>query len=262
MVGRKTMSTFPILKEELVSNADELTAWRHDFHANPELGFEEFRTSALIAERMESWGIEVTKGIAKTGVVGVLKGKSDKSGKSIGIRADMDCLPMREENDFEHKSTIEDRMHACGHDGHSTILLGTAKYLAETRNFDGTVNFIFQPAEECLGGGRVMVEEGLFERFPCDEVYGLHNWPELPYGKICVMPGPLMAAVRLYFSLSLSSYITEQHANNTAGGFIHNRYLWKRWTRRNATSICGPDLHGISNRVSTSKSCIHKSRSN
>jgi amidohydrolase len=223
VVGRKTMSTFPILKEELVSNADELTAWRHDFHANPELGFEEFRTSALIAERMESWGIEVTKGIAKTGVVGVLKGKSDKSGKSIGIRADMDCLPMREENDFEHKSTIEDRMHACGHDGHSTILLGTAKYLAETRNFDGTVNFIFQPAEECLGGGRVMVEEGLFERFPCDEVYGLHNWPELPYGKICVMPGPLMAAVRLYFSLSLSLSLSL---------FIHYRTTREQQRRR------------------------------
>ena len=165
---KRLQSSYPILKEELVSNAEELTAWRHDFHANPELGFEEFRTSALIAERMESWGIEVTTGIAKTGVVGVLKGKSDTSGKSIGIRADMDCLPMREENDFAHKSTVEDKMHACGHDGHSTILLGTAKYLAETRNFDGTVNFIFQPAEECLGGGRVMVEEGLFERFPCD----------------------------------------------------------------------------------------------
>ena len=224
---KRFSSSYPILKEELVSSAEELTAWRHDFHANPELGFQEFRTSALIAERMESWGIEVTTGIAKTGVVGVLKGKSDTSGKSIGIRADMDCLPMREENDFAHKSTVEDKMHACGHDGHSTILLGTAKYLAETRNFDGTVNFIFQPAEECLGGGRVMVEEGLFERFPCDEVYGLHNWPELPYGKICVMPGPLMAAVRFFFFIHLNFYTTKTatHQQKITGRFVHNRYI-------------------------------------
>lgn len=128
-------------------------------------------------------------------MVGVLKGRRDTKGAAIGLRADMDCLPMHEENDFEHKSTVPGRMHACGHDGHTTMLLGAAQYLAETREFDGTVYFFFQPAEESLGGGRVMAEdENVFDRFPCDYVYGMHNWPEIPFGKICVMPGPLMAA--------------------------------------------------------------------
>ena len=132
------------------------------------------------------------RGIAKTGVVGVLKGR--EGGGAIGLRADMDALPMQEENDVPYKSQNPGRFHGCGHDGHTTMLLGAAKYLAETRNFAGTVNFIFQPAEEGAGGGRLMVEEGLFDRFPCDEVYGMHNWPELPAGEIAVVPGPIMAA--------------------------------------------------------------------
>eukprot|EP00939_MAST-03C_sp_MAST-3C-sp1_P002644 g2644.t1 len=172
-----------------------MIAWRHDFHMYPELGFEEFRTSQIVADKMESWGIRVTREIATTGVVGTLEGRSNVSGRSIGLRADMDCLPMEEENTFDHKSTIPGKMHGCGHDGHTTMLLGAARYLASTRDFDGTVHFIFQPAEEGLGGGRVMVEdERLFDRFPCDEVYAIHNRPELPFGDIALIPGPLMAA--------------------------------------------------------------------
>ena len=172
---------------------DEMTEWRRDFHAHPELGFEEVRTSAIVAEKLASWGIEVTRGIAGTGVVGTLRGQG-ASGRAIGLRADMDCLPIEEENDLPYRSRHSGRMHACGHDGHTTMLLGAARYLAETRNFSGTVHFIFQPAEEALGGGLKMVEEGLFDRFPCDQVYGLHNWPLLPAGKIAARPGPIMAA--------------------------------------------------------------------
>jgi amidohydrolase len=171
----------------------DLVHIRRDIHANPELGFEETRTSQLIAERLADWGIEVHRGLAKTGVVGVLKGKQD-SGRAIGLRADMDCLPMQEAGDAPHKSRVAGRMHACGHDGHTTMLLGAARYLAQTRNFDGTVHLIFQPAEEGGGGGRVMIEEGLFKRFPCESVYALHNWPGLPPGKIAVRPGPMLAA--------------------------------------------------------------------
>jgi len=171
----------------------ELVHIRRDIHANPELGFEETRTSQLVADKLAEYGIEVHRGLAKTGVVGVIKGKKD-SGRAIGLRADMDCLPMHETGEVAHKSKVAGRMHACGHDGHTTMLLGAARYLAQTRNFDGTVNLIFQPAEEGGGGGRVMVEEGLFKRFPMDAVYALHNWPGLPPGKIAVRPGPMMAA--------------------------------------------------------------------
>ncbi|MEX2197205.1 MAG: M20 aminoacylase family protein [Burkholderiales bacterium] len=171
----------------------ELVHIRRDIHAHPELGFEEKRTSQLVADKLSEWGIEVHRGLAKTGVVGVVKGKKD-SGRAIGLRADMDCLPMHETGDVPHKSTVAGRMHACGHDGHTTMLLGAARYLAQTRNFDGTVNLIFQPAEEGGGGGRVMVEEGLFQRFPCDTVYAIHNWPGLAPGKIAVRAGPMMAA--------------------------------------------------------------------
>jgi len=171
----------------------ELVHIRRDIHANPELGFEETRTSQLVADKLAEYGIEVHRGLAKTGVVGVIKGKKD-SGRAIGLRADMDCLPMHETSEVPHKSKVAGRMHACGHDGHTTMLLGAARYLAQTRNFDGTVNLIFQPAEEGGGGGRVMVEEGLFKRFPMDAVYALHNWPGLPPGKIAVRPGPMMAA--------------------------------------------------------------------
>jgi hippurate hydrolase len=171
----------------------ELTHIRRDIHAHPELGFEETRTSQIVADKLAEWGIETHRGLAKTGVVGVIKGKRD-SGRAVGLRADMDCLPMNETSEVPHRSKNPGRMHACGHDGHTTMLLGAARYLAQTRNFDGTVHLIFQPAEEGGGGGRVMVEEGLFERFPCESVYALHNWPGLPPGTIAVRPGPMLAA--------------------------------------------------------------------
>ncbi|MCO6414991.1 M20 family metallopeptidase [Siccirubricoccus sp. KC 17139] len=169
----------------------ELTAWRRDFHAHPETGFQEVRTSALVAERLEAMGIEVHRGIGRTGVVGVLR--NGRGNRAIGLRADMDALDMPEANEFAHRSTIPGKMHGCGHDGHTTMLLGAAKYLAETRNFDGIVHFIFQPAEEGTGGAQAMVAEGLFERFPCDAVYGLHNRPGMPVGHYGICTGPMMA---------------------------------------------------------------------
>ena len=172
----------------------ELTEVRRDIHAHPELGFNENRTSDLVAAKLQSWGIEVHRGIAKTGLVGVVKGRKSASGRAVGLRADMDCLPMHELGQVPHKSVHPGCMHACGHDGHTTMLLGAARYLAETRNFDGTAFLIFQPAEEGGGGGRMMVEEGLFDRFPADEIYGLHNWPLLAPGKIAVRAGPILAA--------------------------------------------------------------------
>ena len=179
--------------ERIRSWQPELKALRRDIHAHPELAFQESRTAGIVAERLKGWGIEVHTGIAKTGVVGVIPGKKPK-GKAIGLRADMDCLPIPEANTFEHKSKNEGRMHACGHDGHTTMLLGTARYLAETRNFEGTAYVIFQPAEEGGGGGQVMVKEGLFERFPAGEVYAVHNYPGLPAGTIAVRSGAVMAA--------------------------------------------------------------------
>lgn len=171
---------------------NDLTAMRRDIHAHPETAFEEFRTADLVSERLESYGIEVHRGLAKTGVVGVLK--AGTGNRAIGLRADMDALPIEELNDFAHRSTHRGKMHACGHDGHTTMLLGAARYLAETREFDGTVHFIFQPAEENEGGGGVMVEEGLFEKFPCESVYGMHNMPGLEVGHFAVRQGPIMAA--------------------------------------------------------------------
>ncbi|MEA3193346.1 MAG: hypothetical protein QOD26_1679 [Betaproteobacteria bacterium] len=171
----------------------ELTEIRRDIHAHPELSFQENRTSARVVELLKKWGIETHTGLAKTGVVGVIKGKKNGS-KGVGLRADMDCLPIPEANEFAYKSKHPGRMHACGHDGHTTMLLGAARYLAETRNFDGTAYVIFQPAEEGGGGGQVMVKEGLFDRFPANEIYALHNWPVMPPGKIAVRAGPMMAA--------------------------------------------------------------------
>ena len=171
----------------------ELQTLRRDLHAHPELAFEENRTSGLVAEKLAGWGIEVHRGLAKTGVVGVIRGRQ-ATGRAVGLRADMDCLPVQEANGFAHKSKNAGRMHACGHDGHTTMLLGAARYLAETRAFDGTAYVIFQPAEEGGGGGQVMVREGLFERFPANEIYALHNWPGLPPGKMAVRAGPVMAA--------------------------------------------------------------------
>jgi amidohydrolase len=172
----------------------ELRAIRRDIHAHPELAFQESRTSDLVAERLKGWGIEVHRGLAKTGLVGVIPGRKQSSGRAVGLRADMDCLPMHETNQFEHRSKNAGRMHGCGHDGHTTMLLGAARYLHQTRNFDGTAYVIFQPAEEGGGGGKVMVDEGLFERFPANEVYAVHNWPGLPPGQMSVRPGPVMAA--------------------------------------------------------------------
>ncbi|MGJ4926001.1 M20 aminoacylase family protein [Bradyrhizobium sp. HKCCYLS2038] len=184
--------------------ADELTAIRRDLHAHPEIGFEETRTSGIVAEKLTQWGIEVHRGLGGTGVIGVLKGKGEGS-KKIGLRADMDALPMEENTNLPWRSTIPGRFHGCGHDGHTTMLLGTARYLAETRNFDGTVHFIFQPAEEGLGGARAMIKDGLFQKFPCDELYGLHNAPDLEHGEIAILPGPAMAGAD-FFDIRISGY--------------------------------------------------------
>ncbi|OZI47013.1 peptidase M20 [Bordetella genomosp. 5] len=173
---------------------DELTALRRDLHAHPELGFEEVRTSGIVAGQLEALGIEVHRGIGKTGVVGVIRGRGTSSGRMIGLRADMDALPMAEDNDFSHKSTKPGLMHGCGHDGHTAILVGAARYLAKTRNFDGTAVLIFQPAEEGRGGAKAMIDDGLFDTYPCDAIYALHNWPGLRPGTVGVNPGPMMAA--------------------------------------------------------------------
>jgi amidohydrolase len=170
---------------------DDLTECRRDIHAHPELGFEEKRTSDLVAGKLAEFGIEVHRGLGKTGVVGRLR--VGNSPRAIGLRADMDCLPIREANTFTHRSTHDGRMHACGHDGHTTMLLGAARYLAATRNFDGTVHFIFQPAEEGLGGAEAMVKDGLFDEFPCDAIFGMHNRPGLAVGKFQIRPGAMMA---------------------------------------------------------------------
>ncbi len=174
----------------------EMEGWRHDLHAHPELAFAEHRTADFVAAKLQAFGIAVHRGLAGTGVVGSLRaGKGDRA---LGLRADMDALPIAEMNDFAHRSTQPGKMHACGHDGHTTMLLGAAKYLAETKGFDGTVHFIFQPAEENEGGGRRMVEEGLFEKFPVEAVYGLHNYPGIAAGRFAVRPGPMMASFDVF----------------------------------------------------------------
>jgi len=170
---------------------DELTEWRHAIHAHPELGFQEQRTSDLVADKLAGFGIEVHRGLGKTGVVGRLR--IGNSPRTIGLRADMDALPIQEANSFAHRSQNDGRMHACGHDGHTTMLLGAARYLAQTRNFDGTVHFIFQPAEEGLGGAAAMIEDGLFDEFPCEVIFGMHNRPGLAVGKFQIRPGAMMA---------------------------------------------------------------------
>src|SRR5437764_8483437 len=170
----------------------DLTARRRDFHAHPELGFEEHRTADIVAKQLEALGIEVHRGIGGTGIVGVLR--EGNGPLSIGLRADMDALPILEANDVPYKSTKAGVMHACGHDGHTTMLLGAARYLAETRNVNGTVNFIFQPAEEGLGGAQAMLKDELFARFPCDTVFGMHNHPGMRVGTCAIRPGTMMAA--------------------------------------------------------------------
>jgi hippurate hydrolase len=185
---------------------DDMTAWRRDLHEHPELALQEVRTSGIVQEKLREFGVdEVHAGLAKTGVVGVIRGRGP--GRAIGLRADMDALPILEATGLPYASRNEGVMHACGHDGHTTMLLGAAKYLAETRNFDGTVYVIFQPAEENFGGADLMVKDGLFERFPMDQVYGMHNWPALPAGSFLWRDGPIMAAVA-FFDITVTGHGT------------------------------------------------------
>ena len=186
----------PIVNRIADFHAD-MMAWRHDIHAHPETAFEEVRTAARVAELLESFGITIERGVAKTGIIGTLKGNAPGH-RAIALRADMDALHVHEKNGFAHASRHEGRMHACGHDGHTTMLLGAARYLAETRNFAGTIHFIFQPAEENEGGARVMVEEGVLARYPVEAVYGMHNWPGLEAGQFAIRPGPMMAAFDIF----------------------------------------------------------------
>jgi amidohydrolase len=176
----------------------DITAWRRDLHEHPEILFETHRTSATVAEKLRAFGCdEVVEGIGRTGVVGVIKGQSTGSGKVVGLRADMDALPIHEQTGLEYASKTDNAMHACGHDGHTAMLLGAARYLAETRNFDGTVVVIFQPAEEGGGGGREMCDDGMMDRWGIQEVYGMHNWPGMPTGSFAIRPGPFFAATDL-----------------------------------------------------------------
>jgi len=184
----------------IVSNSinqmfEEMKAWRQELHSIPEIGLEEYETSKYIKSKLSEFNIEFKDGYANTGIVARVKGSQGESDKSIGLRADFDALPMPEKNEFEHKSTNEGMMHACGHDGHTSMLLGAAKYLSENNDFDGNVYFIFQPGEEGFAGGQKMIQDGMFDDFKIDEVYALHNWPELPIGSIGVNSGPMMAAV-------------------------------------------------------------------
>ncbi|TNJ40156.1 M20 aminoacylase family protein [Phaeobacter sp. B1627] len=188
------MSVIPAIE----AFAAELTEIRHDLHAHPELGFEEVRTAGLVAERLRAYGVdEIHEGLGGTGVVGLIKGTGGGN-RRIGLRADMDALPIEEASGVAFASTNPGRMHACGHDGHTTMLLGAARYLAQTRDFDGTVVLIFQPAEEGLGGARRMIADGLFDQFPCDEIYGMHNDPNSDPGVVSVTPGPAMAGASFF----------------------------------------------------------------
>ena len=186
------------VKNRFAELHDDITAWRRDLHEHPEILFETHRTSATVAEKLRAFGCdEVVEGIGRTGVVGVIKGNATTSGKVIGLRADMDALPIHEQTGLDYASKTPNAMHACGHDGHTAMLLGAAQYLAETRNFDGTVVVIFQPAEEGGGGGREMCKDGMMERWGIQEVYGMHNWPGIPAGQFGIRPGPFFAATDL-----------------------------------------------------------------
>lgn len=178
--------------ESVVEFSAEQIAIRRDLHAHPELGYEEHRTAGLITEKLTQWGIPFASGIAGTGIIGIIK--AGTSSRAIGLRADMDALPMPETNEFEHHSVYPGKMHACGHDGHTAMLLGAARYFASNRNFDGTVYVIFQPAEENGTGAKRMIEEGLFQRFPMQAIFGMHNWPGMPAGEFGVIAGPMMAS--------------------------------------------------------------------
>ena len=183
------------VKNRFAEMLPEITAWRHDFHAHPELQFDVQRTAARVAGLLRDFGLdEVTEGVGRTGVVGVIRGRSDSAGRVIALRADMDALPITEATGLPYASTVPGKMHACGHDGHTSMLLGAAKYLAETRNFDGTAIVIFQPAEEGEAGARAMIEDGLVDRWGIQEFYGLHNMPGLPLGHFAIRTGGMMAA--------------------------------------------------------------------
>ena len=187
------------VKNRFAELHDEITAWRRDIHEHPELLYETHRTSALVADKLTEFGCdEVVTGIGRTGVVGVIKGKTDSAGKVIGLRADMDALPILEDTGLDYASKTPGVMHACGHDGHTAMLLGAAKYLAETRNFDGTVVLIFQPAEEGGAGGKAMCDDGMMDRWGIQEVYGMHNWPGLPAGDFSIRPGAFFAATDVF----------------------------------------------------------------
>jgi amidohydrolase len=184
----------PIVNRVADLHAD-ITEWRRDLHMHPELQYDVHRTAGSVAEKLKAFGCdEVVTGLGRTGVVGVIRGKKGGSGKTIGLRADMDALPIEEANDLPYKSTVPGKMHACGHDGHTAMLLGAARYLTETRNFSGTAVVIFQPAEEGGGGGKAMVDDGLMDRFGIEEVFGMHNYPGMPVGAFGIRPGPMMAA--------------------------------------------------------------------
>lgn len=178
--------------DSIVSESASMAAIRRDIHAHPELCFEEVRTAELVARKLQEWGIPLQRGLGGTGVVGIVKNGS--SARAVGLRADMDALPLQEANSFEHASRHEGKMHACGHDGHTAMLLAAAKYFSQHRNFDGTVYLIFQPAEEGGGGAREMMRDGLFEKFPMEAVFGMHNWPGMRMGSFAVSPGPVMAS--------------------------------------------------------------------
>ena len=187
------------VKNRLAELHAEITEWRRDIHQHPEILFDTQRTSAMVADKLRSFGVdEVVTGIGRTGVVAVIKGKSTSSGKTIGLRADMDALPIEEQTGLEYASKTPGAMHACGHDGHTAMLLGAAKYLCETRNFDGTAVVMFQPAEEGGGGGKEMCDDGMMERFGIDEVYGMHNWPQMPVGQFAIRPGAFFAASDMF----------------------------------------------------------------
>ena len=189
----------PGIAPGIAAQAEALAALRRDLHAHPELGFEENRTSDIVAERLAAYGIPMHRGVAGTGIVGVVHGRDGGvCGRALGLRADMDALPVQEQNRFAHKSRHAGTMHACGHDGHTAMLLAAAQELARTRDFDGTVFLIFQPAEEGRGGAQAMLKEGLFERVPMEAVFGMHNWPGLPAGSFAASAGPVMASANTF----------------------------------------------------------------
>ena len=188
------MSETPTARNSIAAMKDEITAYRREMHKNPGTAYEEIFASNLVADKLTEWGIPFERGLGKTGIVATITGTQDNSGKVIGLRADMDALDIMEANNKDHVSQIPGKMHGCGHDGHTAIMLGVAKHLSETRNFNGKVHLIFQPAEEGQRGAKAMMDDGLFLKYPCDSVYGLHNWPSMKRGTMAIRPGPIMAA--------------------------------------------------------------------